>query len=167
MIQDLRLTIAAELERTRARTAVLTEAVDDIAQAGRSGWPAARLLAPHLPLLLHHTTEETLPAAQDTLNRLTRVLSEAGAHTLQYALLQDLIQTQIRVLGPDHPDTLTSRSSLASALSGLGEYARAAELHQQALDNRARVLGPDHPDTLSSRNNLASALESHSRPSLS
>ncbi|MEU6688305.1 FxSxx-COOH system tetratricopeptide repeat protein [Streptomyces sp. NPDC046832] len=142
----------------QALVARLTEAVEDAAQAGRSGWPAARLLAPHLPLLLDHTTDETLPAAQGALNSLAGVLYGAGAHTLVHALVQHLLQTETRVLGPDHPDTLGSRDYLADALYGMGQYARAAELHQHNLDDRTRVLGPDHPHTLASRNSLARAL---------
>jgi tetratricopeptide (TPR) repeat protein len=142
----------------RALAARLTEAVDDTAQAGRSGWPAARLLAPHLPLLLDHMTEEAFRAVQGLLSRLIDVLFEAGAYALLHAVSQRLLQTQTRVLGADHPDTLASRNNLANALDGMGEYARAAELHQQTLDDRIRILGTDHPDTLSSRNNLALAL---------
>ena len=48
------------------------------------------------------------------------MLSEAGAYTLHHALSQHLLQTRTRVLGPDHPDTLTSRNNLALALDGMG-----------------------------------------------
>ncbi|WP_223190786.1 tetratricopeptide repeat protein, partial [Streptomyces sp. TRM68416] len=71
------------------------------------------------------------------------------------ALSQQLLQTQTRVLGPDHPETLASRNNLATALVGMGEFARAAELHRQTFDDCTRVLGPDHPLTLASRDNLA------------
>ena len=62
-----------------------------------------------------------------------------------------------RVLGPDHPDTLTSRNNLAVAYRDAGRTAEAITLHEQTLADRERVLGPDHPDTLTSRNNLALA----------
>ncbi|MEU8102061.1 tetratricopeptide repeat protein, partial [Streptomyces rubiginosohelvolus] len=62
-----------------------------------------------------------------------------------------------RILGPDHPATLTSRNNLASTLSDLGEHQQAADLHQQNLTDIERILGPDHPATLTSRNNLAHA----------
>ncbi len=62
-----------------------------------------------------------------------------------------------RVLGPDHPSTLTSRNNLAAAKRAAGRAVEAIALHEQALAARERVLGPDHPSTLTSRNNLAAA----------
>ena len=62
-----------------------------------------------------------------------------------------------KVLGPDHPDTLTSRDNLAAAYAKAGLTNRAIPLHEQTLADRQRVLGPDHPDTLTSRDNLAAA----------
>ncbi|WP_256923344.1 tetratricopeptide repeat protein [Streptomyces sp. 13-12-16] len=137
----------------------LTEAAHDTARAGRSGWSAARLLAPHLPLLLDHTTvPQDLTDIGDILNRLADVLHDAGAYTPAHALSRHLLHAQTRVLGADHPSTLGSRHSLAKALDGMGRYAQAADLHRQNLVARTRVLGPDHPDALTSRNNLANAL---------
>ncbi|WP_446040152.1 tetratricopeptide repeat protein, partial [Streptomyces sp. SID1121] len=70
-------------------------------------------------------------------------------------LHQQTLTDHERTLGPDHPDTLTSRNNLATALSSLGRHQQAADLHQQTLTDRERTLGPDHPHTLTSRNNLA------------
>ncbi|WP_307176436.1 tetratricopeptide repeat protein [Streptomyces africanus] len=143
----------------RALVTRLAEAADDTADAGRSGWPTARLLAPHLPLLLNHTTTpQDLDDTADTLNRLADVLYDAGTYASAHALSRHLLQAQTRVLGPDHPDSLASRHRLARALDGMGQYAQAADHHRHTLDDRTRVLGPDHPDTLTSRNNLANAL---------
>ena len=64
------------------------------------------------------------------------------------------------MLGPDHPDTLTSRNNLACAYQSAGELAEAIALYEQTLADRERVLGADHPDTLTSRNNLAYAYRS-------
>ena len=64
-----------------------------------------------------------------------------------------------QVLGPDHPDTLTSMNNLAFTLWSMGDHRGARELEEQALERRQQVLGPDHPDTLASMNNLASTLK--------
>ena len=74
-----------------------------------------------------------------------------------------LVADQERVLGPDHPDTLTSRDNLAVDYQEAGRTAEAISLHEQALATRERVLGPDHPDTLGSRNNLAVAYQAAGR----
>ena len=65
----------------------------------------------------------------------------------------------MRVLGADHPDTLTSRNNLACAYQAAGDLGRAIPLLEQALADGVRVLGADHPDTLASRNNLAGAYQ--------
>ena len=68
-----------------------------------------------------------------------------------------------RVLGADHPDTISSRSDLAYAYESAGRLPEAIGLYEQTLGDRERVLGADHPDALTSRNNLASAYQSAGR----
>ncbi len=63
------------------------------------------------------------------------------------------------MLGPDHPDTLTSRNNLAGAYQSAGQLDQAIPLFQATLTDSERVLGPDHPATLRSRNNLADAYQ--------
>jgi hypothetical protein len=65
-----------------------------------------------------------------------------------------------RVLGEDHPDTLTSMNNLAETLRSQGDLGAARGLQEQVLTMRRRVLGEDHPDTLTSINNLAATLRS-------
>lgn len=71
------------------------------------------------------------------------------------ALLERITVTAERILGPDHPTTLTSRNSLASAYESVGDLSRAISMYEQTLADRERVLGLDHEHTLVSRNNLA------------
>ncbi|MFE3373926.1 tetratricopeptide repeat protein [Streptomyces sp. NPDC059173] len=127
---------------------------------GRAGWPTARLLAPHLPAHLDRNTPHNFTTARDTLDTLAAAVRAAGAASEELLLRRHVLDNEAHFLGPDHPDTLSSRNNLATALSDLGEHQQAAELHQQVLADRERVLGPDHPDTLTSRNNLATALSS-------
>ena len=63
-----------------------------------------------------------------------------------------------RVLGPEHPDTLTSMNNLAETLRAQGDLAGARKLQEETLAICRRVLGPEHPDTLTSMNNLAMTL---------
>jgi tetratricopeptide (TPR) repeat protein len=76
---------------------------------------------------------------------------------------EQLVADQERVLGPDHPDTLNSRNTLAVVYRAAGRLDKAVSLHEQTLAARERVLGPDHPDTLKSRNNLALAYRAAGR----
>ena len=52
------------------------------------------------------------------------------------------------MLGPDHPDALNSRNSLAAAYLAAGRAADAIPLFEQTLASRERLLGPDDPDIL-------------------
>jgi len=51
-------------------------------------------------------------------------------------------------LGPDHPDTLTTRGNIAHWTGQSGDAPGALELSKELLPDHERVLGPDHPDTL-------------------
>ena len=60
-----------------------------------------------------------------------------------------------RVLGAEHPDTLTARRNLASWTGQAGDAAGARDQFAALLPVRERVLGAEHPDTLTTRANLA------------
>jgi hypothetical protein len=66
------------------------------------------------------------------------------------ALDEDTLAARRRVLGDDHPDTLTSAFHLVAELTELGEYQAARELNEDILARRRRVLGDDHPETMGS-----------------
>ena len=63
-------------------------------------------------------------------------------------LTEDILARRRRVLGEDHPDTLTSAFTLAAELAELGEYQAAKELNEDILARRRRVLGDGHRDTM-------------------
>jgi Flp pilus assembly protein TadD len=77
-----------------------------------------------------------------------------SARTLE----ERVLATRRRLLGNEHPDTLTSMNSLANALQVQGDLDPARALREQDLDASRRVLGDEHPDTLTSINNLAATL---------
>jgi tetratricopeptide (TPR) repeat protein len=87
------------------------------------------------------------------------VLERAGRNAEAEKEQRAVLAGRERVLGPEHPDTLTSRSDLATMLDNSGQYAEAEKEHRATLAIRERVLGPEHPDTLTSRDNLAYVLE--------
>ena len=66
----------------------------------------------------------------------------------QVQLDEDTLARRRRVLGEDHPDTLTAAFQLVGALTGLGEYHAARELNDDIIARRRRVLGDEHPDTI-------------------
>ena len=91
-------------------------------------------------------------------------LNLLGENTVQAILMgESLLADLERVLGADHPDTLTTRANLANAYQAAGRTAEAATLQGQTLADLERVLGADHPDTLTTRANLANAYQAAGR----
>ncbi len=69
-----------------------------------------------------------------------------------------LLEDQTRILGPDHPLTLTTRNNLATSLGKSSRVDDAIEQLTHLLEDQTRILGPDHPNTLTTRSNLATSL---------
>ena len=62
-----------------------------------------------------------------------------------------------RTLGPDHPDALASRRSLALCLQSAGRWDDAVAVHEAIVKAKTSTLGPNHRETLLSRADLAFA----------
>jgi RNA polymerase sigma factor (sigma-70 family) len=89
---------------------------------------------------------------------------ELGDSTqLAIAVGEPLAEDLGRLLGPDHPDALNSRNSLAAAYLAAGRVDEAIPQFEQILALRQRTLGPDDSETLVSQNNLASAYQDAGR----
>ena len=52
------------------------------------------------------------------------------------------------VLGPDHPDTLTSMNNLSHTLKKLRRHDEALSMLQACVQLQNQRLGPSHPDTV-------------------
>jgi tetratricopeptide (TPR) repeat protein len=74
-----------------------------------------------------------------------------------------VMENRKRVLGAEHPDTLTSMANLASTFWNQGRWKEAEELEVQVIETRKMVLGAEHLDTLTSMNNLASIYTNQGR----
>ncbi|MFF0477085.1 tetratricopeptide repeat protein [Streptomyces sp. NPDC004284] len=71
---------------------------------------------------------------------------------------RSVARDRARVLGEDHPSTLTSQYEVGFALARLDRPADALHVFGKVAEARARVLGDDHPDTLAARQERAYAL---------
>ncbi|MCW2144250.1 hypothetical protein [Actinoplanes cyaneus] len=119
------------------------------ADALLSVWPdpennpaGSQALRANTEALYRHTGDTLLyPRLHNVLDRSVRSIGDSGqvaaAATETEALLADLL----RVLGPDHPDTLTTRANLARWLGNAGEPASVvATAFNALLADRLRVL---------------------------
>ena len=133
--------------------------------------PAVRDVPQQVKALLENTAGLAGEADKELARMLLRLrfvalyhLIELGDSTPQAIAVGEPLTADLeRLLGPDHPDTLNSRNSLAAAYLAAGRVADAIPLFEQILAGRERLLGPDHSDTLTSRNNLASAYQDAGR----
>ncbi|MER7755673.1 serine/threonine-protein kinase [Kitasatospora sp. NPDC097643] len=106
---------------------------------------------------LRAVTADRLPGAEELTADYRRAngLSQEGRHGEAATLLERVAADRARVLGADHPDTLSARHNHGYNLGEAGRYREAAALLAQVAVDRARVLGPDDPHTLSARHNHA------------
>ncbi|MDG4764329.1 tetratricopeptide repeat protein [Solwaraspora sp. WMMD406] len=95
------------------------------------------------------------PGVHSLLFQAINSLGNTGQVESAVAAFAELLTDSLRVLGPDHPDTLTTRSNVAGWRGRAGDAAGAVTTFEELLTDSLRVLGPDHPDTLTTRNNLA------------
>ena len=93
--------------------------------------------------------------AHELFFRHGQSLGEAGAVAAAIDYYRHLHATAQRILGPDHPDTLTTRLDLAFWRGEAGNPADAVEALEDLLADRIRVLGTAHPDALITRNKIA------------
>jgi tetratricopeptide (TPR) repeat protein len=92
------------------------------------------------------------------LERLGRCQESLGQYAPAETSHRKASSLRKEVLGPEHPDTLTSMSNLALVLGSQGKYEDAEAMNQQTLARREKVLGLEHLDTLTSMSNLALVL---------
>ncbi|KAH8647477.1 hypothetical protein BGZ60DRAFT_521339 [Tricladium varicosporioides] len=88
--------------------------------------------------------------------KVGRCLHSDGRWKEAEELIMQLIETQKRVLGQEHPDTLCSIANLALVYWNQGRWKEAEGLGLQVIELMKKLLGEEHPDTLYSRANLAS-----------
>jgi tetratricopeptide (TPR) repeat protein len=66
-------------------------------------------------------------------------------------LYEDTLTTQLRVLGPEHPDTLFTSHGLAVAYYDAGDISKSMDLAEKTYTARCKLLGPKHSQTLSTK----------------
>ncbi|MDX3375732.1 FxSxx-COOH system tetratricopeptide repeat protein [Streptomyces sp. ME02-6991-2A] len=91
---------------------------------------------------------------------LSNILRTRGRYVEARELDEFTLRRQREVLGPEHPHTYMTTSSLAIDLGLLGDYGRAIELATEAHDGFSQIFHDSHPRTLAAANNLALNLRS-------
>jgi hypothetical protein len=124
-------------------------------------WPFWQVLAPHSGAVFRSVASQpdfpgdAVEAAAYAAYMTVRYRAEQGDHAGAEAELRDVLAAELRVLGPDHPDTLATRHQIALVMAARGEPIAAEAELRDVLAARLRVLGPDHPDTMTTRYEIA------------
>ncbi|KAF2727809.1 HET-domain-containing protein [Polyplosphaeria fusca] len=124
----------------------------------RSKW---RRLLPHSRYVLSHSPTEQEGEDRSSLawKSATALYNDGRWTEAEQLFVQQLfvqvIETSSRVLGDEHPSTLTSMNNLAFTFKSLGKVEQAFSLMKDCCRLQEEVLGPHHPDTVSSQEALA------------
>jgi len=100
-------------------------------------WPVCAALLPHAQAAL----------ADDSagMARIADYLGSSGSYVAARDLQRRVVDAHERVLGPEHPDTLTTRNSLGYWTGQAGNPAAARDLFAELLPARRRLGAPTHP----------------------
>lgn len=86
-------------------------------------------------------------------NSLAVACSKQGNFAEAARLQSQNIDALVRVLGPEHPDTVAAMINVATQYEHIGKYAEAEEVLLRTV-GIWRKLAPEHPNALSATNNL-------------
>jgi tetratricopeptide (TPR) repeat protein len=113
------------------------------------------LLGPDDPATL--TTRSNLGHWYFVTGKIVGPDRPAGQHGFSVSDLEELLQRQKAVLGPDHPETLSGMTNLAVTYSHFGKHHQALLLLEESLQRQKVLFGQDHSETLNTLSNLGYA----------
>ncbi|KAG7402978.1 Kinesin light chain [Fusarium oxysporum f. sp. rapae] len=124
-------------------------------------WTECRRLDPHLEVIMKEK-----PDQREDILRWARLLTNVGWHWQMRGryneaelINRQALEAREKVLGQEHPDTLTSVNNFGLVLQYQGKYEEAEQMSRRALEGLEKVLGREHRDTLTSVNTLGLVLQ--------
>ena len=111
-----------------------------------SDYTFRRDLLPHITNFQRQASLCSPKSRKDGIAEFALVFSEAGRWKEAEELEVQVMETSRRVLGQEHPSTLTSMANLAFTWNGQCRAAEAMSLMEICVQLQKRVLGPEHPD---------------------
>ncbi|MFF3788022.1 tetratricopeptide repeat protein [Streptomyces sp. NPDC001933] len=117
-------------------------------------WPKAPSATPESlwqcrgSLTTHARESLWTPDAHSVLYGVGTSLLNAHLHNAASTYWEHMVAKCERLLGDEHPHTLTTRGNLAASYQQAGRTDDAINLLKQALAEYERLLGNEHPDTL-------------------
>ncbi|CUS10722.1 unnamed protein product, partial [Tuber aestivum] len=109
----------------------------------------------YIPHALAKYSHSSSAGILEYVSYLALTLQDQGKYKESETMHRRTLEKRKKILGPDHPDTLTnhpvtltSANNLATALQYQGKYEEAERMHRHTLEIQEKILGPDHPHTL-------------------
>ena len=94
------------------------------------------------------------PYSMHVFNVLGRLYSDAKNFRGMVNLLRPLMETQIKALGPEDPNTLFTMNKLGRKLAVCEEHEEAEELFRKSLEGFEKLWGADHLITRRCRSDM-------------
>jgi hypothetical protein len=85
-----------------------------------------------------------------------------GKYSDAESAFREVLETDKRTLGPDHPTLLDDMNNLGNMELLEGHYGEAEKIYRDTVQAKRRVLGPDYSDTIKTMGNLALDLTNES-----
>jgi tetratricopeptide (TPR) repeat protein len=155
----------AEAERASAEAVVNFLTEDVLAKASPEEVPDKKVRDTLVKMLIEPAAAtvgkrfEDKPRIEAEVRRtLAMTLVSLGRYDLALPHAERALALCRKVLGEEHPHTITFLNNYAYVLRSLGRVEEAEPLYKQALTLRRKVLGEDHPHTISSLNLYAIVL---------
>jgi serine/threonine protein kinase/tetratricopeptide (TPR) repeat protein len=141
-----------------ARVAAFDEVLDGVNRVDAArALVDEQVLTPAGRSIAEQMASDPLIAARLQLT-MGKTYEKLSLHSKAEEALTQAVETNRRLLGREHPETLRSMTALAHLGNVQGQYAEAERIARESLDTQRRTLGMEHPDTLESQSTLGSAL---------
>jgi serine/threonine protein kinase len=98
-----------------------------------------------------------------TEQNLAAILEDEGQYAEAEKLLQSMVETGRRALGPEQPEVLRSMGALGRTLGKEGHLGEAEKMERETIETLRRTVGPEHPTTLQTETYLAETLNLEGR----
>ncbi|MBX3324093.1 MAG: serine/threonine protein kinase, partial [Phycisphaeraceae bacterium] len=151
-----------EEERTARVDALRQELVRVNATDAAAAMIDRTILKPAIKAIDEQFTDD--PATDASLRQaLADLYRTIGLYDAAFPLQEYALATRRRVLGEEHPSTLTSINLMGVLLQDQGKLDQAEPYLREAMEKRRRVLGEEHPDTLTSISNMGFELQAQGK----
>ncbi|WP_224371127.1 tetratricopeptide repeat protein [Hyalangium versicolor] len=113
-------------------------------------------LAPAVRAMADSTGNELTQATAYSV--LGRMFTEQGKYPEAWESLSQALVLREKALGPEHPDSASTLSNLATVAWWMGRYDESLERTQRAAALKENALGPEHPEAIQMLTNMGAML---------